>query len=222
MKNYFLIIFCAISLPIVSQEKSDVGASLGASYYMGDINPTKIFYSPQFSAGAVYRYNLNPRYVLKGELTYVELSGRDADFSDPYQQARNASFSAELYDIAAQFEFNFLPLKFDERKLSFSPFISTGLAAAIILSSNDKKTFNFVYPIALGFRMTIGKKWSTGIQWSFRKTFNDTNIDGIANPIPSLQKSSFINNDWYSFAGLFLTYKIFDFGIPCPAYENKF
>ena len=72
-------------------------------------------------------------------------------------------------------------------------------------------------------RVTIGKKWSTGVQWSFRKTFNDINIDGVNNsPLPPSMNSQLINNDWYSFAGLFITYKIFDFGITCPAYESKF
>jgi hypothetical protein len=210
-------------LPVLSQNKSDLGVSLGTSYYMGDINPSGLFYSPKFNAGIVYRYNFNPRYVFKGELNYVSLSGRDADFPDPFQKLRNMSFNTVLYDISPQFEFNFLPLKFSERKLSFSPFVSTGLALALILNSSNKKAAEFVFPFALGVRMTVGKKWSTGVQWSFRKTFSDINIDGVDNyPLPESMKSTFFNNDWYFFAGVFLTYKIFDFGIPCPAYESKF
>jgi hypothetical protein len=223
MKNIFILICIFFCLPVFAQNKSDLGVSVGTSYYMGDINPSRLFYSPKFNAGIIYRYNLNTRYVLKGELNYVALSGNDKDFSDPYQQSRNATFNSELYDITTQFEFNFLPLVFNERKMSFSPFVSTGLAAALTLNSSSKKTFEFVFPFALGVRVTVGKKWSTGLQWSFRKTFNDTNIDGIDNsPLPPSMKSYLINNDWYSFAGIFLTYKIFDFGIPCPAYESKF
>jgi len=223
MKNICFLLCSLFCLPVFTQNKSDLGISLGTAYYMGDINPSTLFYSPKINAGIVYRYNFNTRYVFKSELNYVALSANDKDFSDPYQQARNASFSSELYDISTQFEFNFLPLIFKERKISLSPFVSTGLAAALILNSSSKKSFEFVYPFALGIRVTLGKKWSTGVQWSFRKTFNDTNIDGVDNsPLPPSMNSSLINNDWYSFAGLFLTYKIFDFGIPCPAYESKF
>jgi hypothetical protein len=29
----------------------------------------------------------------------------------------------------------------------------------------------------------------------------------------------FHNKDWYSIVGVFITYKIFDWGLDCPAYE---
>ena len=82
MKNIFFALCILFCLPDYAQNKSDLGLSLGAAYYMGDINPSTIFYSPKIHAGIVYRYNFNPRYVLKGELNYVALSGNDADFSD--------------------------------------------------------------------------------------------------------------------------------------------
>ncbi len=220
--RYTFVVLCItlFSLPVISQNKSDLGVTLGTSFYFGDVNPSAVFYSPGLNAGITYRYNINPRHVLKFEINYVSLSARDIDFSDPYQQIRRHSFSSQLYDLAPQFEFNFLPLKFNERKVSFSPFVSTGLGAALILSSANQKSIEFVYPFAFGIRLTVGRKWSTGIQWNFRKTFNDLNIDGVVNPVPV--SSFLINNDWYHFAGVFVTYKIFDFGIPCPAYESKF
>jgi hypothetical protein len=223
MRHIFFVLCFIFCLPVISQDKSDLGISIGTSYYLGDINPSTLFYSPKFNAGIVYRYNLNPRYVLKCEFNYISLSGYDADFSDPYQVFRNRSFSSELYDISPQFEFNFLPLKFNERKIAFSPFVSTGMAVALILTSQNRKTVEFTYPFALGLRVAIGKKWSTGVQWCFRKTFNDLNIDGFENEsLPQSMRSSLFNNDWYYYTSVFLTYKIFDFGIPCPAYENKF
>ena len=78
--------------------------------------------------------------------------------------------------------------------------------------------------MAVGIKLSLGKKWSTGLEWDYRYTFNDT-LDGVPgplnNPVPSNSKSLFFNNDWYSYAGLFITYKVFDFPKECPAYDNN-
>lgn len=218
MKRIIIVFIFFISIPSYSQKESDLGFAIGTSYYMGDINPTIPFYSPSINLGVTYRYNLNKRYVVKGEINYLKLQGNGADFTNLYQKSLRA-FNANIYDLAVQFEFNFLPVKFTERKFSFSPFVSSGLAVAFILNSSYTKSVNFVFPAALGFRLTIGKKWSTGIQWNFRYMFRD-DLDGIENPINPSQRTAYFNNDWYSFAGIFLTYKVFDFGNECPAYET--
>lgn len=222
MKKTLIILALLSGISAYSQRKSDVGINFGASYYMGDLNPSIPFYSPQISGGINYRYNFNPRYVLKVEGNYLRLSANDADFSDLYQRVRNRSFSMKLYDFSSQFEFNFLPLKFAERKVSFSPFASAGIGGALALGSNYLNTFNYIFPFAIGGRVTLGKNWSVGLQWNFRKTFNDKLDNGVENLIEPSMRSIFNNNDWYSFAGLFVTYKIFDFKGECAAYQENF
>ncbi len=222
MRRLFVILCTLISLPVFSQNKSDLGVLIGGAFYLGNLNPAFIFYSPQVNAGITYRYNMNQRYVLKGEFNYMVLTANNPNYSDPNKNILwvNSSFKSELYDFAFQFEFNFLPLKFNERKMSFSPFVSTGIATSLNLESN-KKSYYLDLPFAVGIRATIGKKWSTGIQWNFRDSFSQK-LDGIPDPTPPPSNSSLNNNDWYSFAGFFITYKVFDFGMPCPAYEKKF
>jgi hypothetical protein len=214
------LVLAFYSVSIYSQRQSDLGLTIGTSYYKGDINPSQPFYSPGLNFGVTYRYNLNPRYVLKGEVNYLTLSASDADFTDAFQQRRMASFSSQLYDFAAQFEFNFLPLKFVARKVSFSPFVSSGIAGALVMGTGYSKTFSVAFPFAIGARATIGRKWSVGVNWNFRKLFNDK-LDGVENPYPSSMNSVLNNNDWYSFAGVFVTYKMFDFGGNCPAYQEN-
>ncbi len=181
---------------------------------MGDINPSTPFYSQGLNVGITYRYNLNERYVLKGEASYLQLSAKDGDFSDKFQQIRGAIFSSQLYDFAIQFEFNFLPLKFVERKISFSPFLSTGIGCY------DEQYVGFkpVLPAALGVRTALGRRWSIGLQWNMRKTFTDK-LDNVTNMIPTSSQTILNNNDWYFITGLFLTYKVFDFPKDCSAYK---
>jgi len=218
-KNLF---FSLLLFPwlIYAQKKSDVGISSGASYYLGDINPGRQFYSPHVFYGLVWRYNLNPRYVIKGTFTYIRVSATDADFTDPYQLIRRETFSTSLYDLGMQFEFNFLPYKFAERKIGLSPFVSAGVGVAYQLGVNLSKSINPVLPFTAGIKFSIYKRWSAGWEWSFRKTFND-NLDG--NPNRNIGSSSTLlhNNDWYSYSGLFVAYKIFDTVSDCPAYEKE-
>ena len=105
--------------------------------------------------------------------------------------------------------------------MSFSPFISSGLAGALVMGSSYSKTFSLALPFSLGARASIGRKWSVGISWNFRKLFNDK-LDGVENSFPASMGSPINNNDWYSHAGLFVTYKVFDFGNNCPAYQENF
>ena len=228
MRKALLLFFLSYPCLLFPQSKSDIGVLGGGTYYMGDINPSTPFYSPGYNFGVNYRYNINSRYVLKGEMNYLTLSANDANFTDSYQRARGMSFASKIIDYAAQFEFNFLPIKFVERKVFFSPFVSAGLGVAQVLNatglssigsigSSTPKTINFVVPFSLGARISLGEKWSVGFEWNMRKTFTD-NLDGVQNMIAPSMRSIFNNNDWYYFYGLFFTYKIFEFPGECPAY----
>jgi hypothetical protein len=218
--SIFILLF--ISSSVCAQRESDVGLIFGTSYYQGDINPNSRFYSPSFAAGITYRYNLNTRFVIKSEFNYLSVSATDADFTDDkFQTLRNLSFQSNIYDLSAQFEFNFLPLKFEKLKYSFSPFVSSGLAGAMVLRGKVDPLPRITLPLDIGIRTTIYRKWSVGVQWSFRKTFGDEKFDGVMNPFDNSMTSIFNNNDWYSFAGVFVTYKIFDMGGSCPAYTGE-
>lgn len=214
-KIFFLILF----LPTIlfSQRESDLGLTIGTAYYMGDINPITPFHSPKIDLGIIYRYNFNVRYVLKLEGNYMKLGASEANSIDAFQLSRNQSFEATVYDFAAQFEFNFLPLKFVGRKMGFSPFFSSGAAA----SFNERK-LSFVFPFAIGVKTTFGKNWSVGLQWNYRKMFNDK-LDNVENLVSSnVERSILHNNDWYSFANVFITYKLFNSNDECAAYEKDF
>ena len=71
-------------------------------------------------------------------------------------------------------------------------------------------------PFGVGVKVNFPSRISAGAEWSFRKSFNDR-IDGVENP--SGLHSLIHNNDWYSFLGIFITFKFFNFAAECPAYK---
>ena len=213
-----VVIVCSMFICFVgqAQKKADIGVFAGTSYYLGDINPAKQFYSPSFAVGALFRYNLNPRYSVRGSFYYGGLTGDDADFDNLFQSRRNASFSASVLDATLQFEFNFLPYNTIGKRFAYSTYVSGGLGVGFIANPLGF-TYQLVLPFGVGFKVNVAKRLSTGVEWGFRKTFYD-NLDGLENWVDPDYKGLFHNYDWYSIAGIFITYKIFEYKDDCPAY----
>lgn len=206
---------------VSAQRKSDIGIFAGTSYYMGDLNPSRHFYAPSFAAGPIYRYNIHTRSSVRVSGIYHRLTGNDPDFNN----SAGASFTADFVDLAASFEFNFLPYKTANRKLNYTLYTAAGLGYNLLLSADpstpEPASSHFTIPFSLGFKFNAGKRLSAGVEWSPRKTFKDSAIDGITN-IGELNSDFhlFGNNDWYTFAGVFVTYKIFNYREDCPTYDD--
>jgi opacity protein-like surface antigen len=215
------LLVLTLLVPAVSfaQKRANVGIFAGTSYYMGDINPNRHFYRPSFSFGMIYRYNLNTRYAIRANGYIADLSGNDLDFPErlnPDRPVSPANFQTSLLDLGLQVEFNFLPYTPNIGKWAYSPYISTGIAGALIMGSDADAVNTLSFPFGIGVKLNISSRLATGAEWSFRKTFTD-HLDGVVNPSGT---NSFVhNNDWYSFMGIFITYKFFNFAKTCPAYN---
>jgi len=172
----FLTSLTLIPCKVRSQRKSDIGIFTGISWYQGDINSYP-FYNPGFAAGPVYRYNFHPRTSVRLSAIMNNLRGNDLHFQDAIKQLRAASFNSTGIDLAASWEFNFLPYQTAFMKTKYTPYVSAGIGGHLILSS-DVNTFNyFTIPFGLGFKFNITKRLSGGIENTFRKTYQDK-IDG--------------------------------------------
>jgi hypothetical protein len=204
---------------IFAQRNANFGLIGGLSYYMGDINPSRHFYNPSYAIGAIYRINLNPRYAIRGNASYTTLSGSDLDFPDllhPDRPYEPVSFTTSLLDMNIQGEFNFIPFTPNIGRFNYTPYVSAGIGFSMALSTDAGAGHHLTFPFGIGAKLNISKKISTGIEWSFRKTFTDL-IDGQENPTGV--QSLIHNNDWYSYLGVFITYKFFNYATDCPAYQ---
>ena len=217
MKKILLVsFFICITLVSIAQHKADIGLFAGMSYYMGDINPKRYFYSPSPAFGGIYRYNINKRYALRFNAYYATIKGSDFDFPKNYHPDRpSVSFSTSLLDLGSNIEFNFLPYIPTVNRLDYSTYITAGLGYSLILGSTVNAKNTFTIPFGAGIKINISDRLSSGAELTFRKTFTDV-LDGIGGP---LEKSLIHNNDWYSFFGVFITYKFFKFAANCPAYN---
>lgn len=220
--RFFFILALSLFFPLAmfSQRKSDIGIFAGASYYMGDLNPSKYIYFPRYAIGPIYRYNFEPRNSVRVSAIYHKLSGNTLNYGEPFVESLNTSFDATFVDASANYEINFLPYKTANRKMTQSLYLSAGLGYHFVLASTvPVAKSHFTIPFGLGYKFNVAKKLSAGTEVSVRKIFTDSGIDGVTNIASEQNKSLFGNKDWYTFAGIFITYKIFNYREDCPAYD---
>ncbi|NOY36970.1 MAG: hypothetical protein GXO83_05285 [Chlorobi bacterium] len=201
----------------VAQKKviNDLGLAAGGAWYFGDLNPAVMFYSPSPAVGIFYRPNINKRYAVRTSFWFGGLRSNGNAFGDPLPPFNTASFQHSFIDLSVQFEFNFLPYSPHPRKVMYSPYVSAGAGYAMIFGATPAG--QFVLPFGLGFKLNISERIDGGVEWGFRKTFNDM-IDGSQNLIAPNDNSLLHNNDWYSIVGIFVSYKIFYNREKCAAY----
>jgi len=224
MKKLTVILFIsALSLSVTAQRNADYGVFGGVSSYLGDINPNRLFYSLLPAGGLFYRYNLHPRQSLRANFLVGGLQGSDTDFSNPYQTARDSSFSGLFGEGVVQFEFNFLPYSTQGRRWNYTPYIAAGVGVAYFNTDSpyNDSPIQPVFPFSAGFKVNIAKNLGLEVEYGFRKTFYD-NFDGLTENIDPQHKSKawLHNNDWYSFAGVAFTWKIYNKLVGCPAFND--
>jgi hypothetical protein len=212
---HWLLLFLMLSLSLSGQRNSDYGVFAGVSSYLGDINPNRLLYSPLPAGGIFYRYNFNPRQALRTNLFIGGLKANDLDFSNSFQKARAASFSGIVGEWALQFEFNFLPYSTEGKRWDFTPYFAAGAGIALV----NTVSFSYVpvIPFSFGFKVNVYKNVGLEAEYGFRKTFYD-NFDGVKDLVAPSDYSWIHNNDWYTFTGIAVTWKIYNKLAGCPAY----
>ena len=213
----WLLLLVVISLTLNGQRNSDYGVFGGVSSYIGDINPSRLLYSPLPAAGIFYRYNLHPRQSIRANLFIGGIRASDLDFNNDFQQARNASFSGVVGEWAMQFEFNFFPYATDGKRWNYTPYIAAG--AGISFINTQVFTYVPVIPFSMGFKVNVYKNLGIEAEYGFRKTFYD-NFDGLKDFVAAEDHGWIHNNDWYTFTGVSVTWKIYNNLAGCPAYND--
>jgi len=228
---FFITILFFLPSKSIAQRGFEIGPTAGGSYYMGDINMYKHFYSTNLNLGFFMKYHINQRVGVRLSGIATKLSAADKDFKSPFQQERDHSFETNLIEIASMVEVTFLPYEIgDIKRKSFTPYIHTGLAAYL---ASSEQGLNMAVPIGMGIKKNIRPRLVIGIEWTFKRTFSDglDNLIGedlkiydpaygtdITESNMNKQTGFLYNKDWYSFANLTISYTFKLGGLGCPAY----
>lgn len=215
-KLFFLLpLFLLFSSLCKSQERRDLGIQAGGSYYMGDYNQGTPLYQPSPSIGAIFRYNLNKYYSLRISANYGGLKGSYSSLNQ-YLPGSPGSFSKQLFESEGLCEINFMSFNTKHlKKDNFSPYVILGIGGAYVGGEIIPD-----FPFGVGVKYCPISRITVGWEWKLCKTFND-NIDGYQNVYDG-SKAIVHNNDWFSFVGLFITFRLYNKNDTCPVYKQKY
>jgi hypothetical protein len=231
MKRLTGILFLLFLVAVMyGQRNADYGIMGGVTSYLGDINPNRLLYSPRPAAGIFYRYNFHPRQSLRGNVIFGGLRGNDLAFNNDFQVARQATFTGSVFEVAAQYEFNFLPYSTMGKQWNYTPYFAAGIGGAYVnsrgasiaggvLVPNANSAFVPVIPFSIGFKINVHKNIGLEAEYGFRKTFYD-NFDGLKDLVAPSDYTWTHNNDWYTFTGVAVTWKFYSKLAGCPAYKD--
>jgi len=200
----FSILMTLFSITSYSQYRLEYGFSLGAANYLGEIGgkegtrrdfiaDMKMSKTRQAASGFI-RYKLHPNFYTKVELMYFRISGDDKLSTNPARNARNLSFTNDMFDLNLHGQFVFYEntdMGSDYRfKLAFRSYVGIGVGG---FYSNPKakydganvslrpletegvayKAMGLAIPATLGFHFTYRKKHRFGWELNWRTTFTD-------------------------------------------------
>ena len=227
-----LLIFLGLYSFAQEDSHAEVGLFAGGTYYIGELNPESQFInSPRPVFGVFFKKNLNKRYALNFNFNYGWIEAHDELAGHDFNEFRNLSFNTNIMDFSGLLEFNFFPYMIgDDQYPPLTPYIFGGLTVFRVVpevenhytnsSSKGSQLIAPAFPFGAGVKFDIVRNLGGTVQWGFRKTFTDE-FDGINDTYAFGYQKGFIqNNDWYSFAGLTLNYKILTKNDRCTGVIN--
>lgn len=202
MRKILIILLFISPLGLMAQYW-DMGVFLGGANYNGDLvdkGSILVAKETKFTYGFIARYNLSNRFSFKGSLYKGKISGSDNNAVENYSKkyTRNLSFRSSIMDISATVEFNILQYKTGHFKYKYAPYIFLGVG---YLKFNPQAFYEgkwinlqplgtegqgfplyndriyslsqIVIPFGVGWKQSLSRNISIGLELSARKTFTD-------------------------------------------------
>lgn len=215
-KTFFITLLLLCCISAISQSH-EIGFTIGASNYVGDIGKTQYISPRDFSFGGIYRLNRSKRHSYRFSVSHYNIQGDDSQSTDPRRNLRNYTFKNAINEVALGIEINFWDFNLHESEPQATPYIHIGLGVIgydrLVLENVEMKEngieSNMTIPISLGYKTRLSNKIILTFEVSGKYTFTD-NLDG-STPVKNGDfnfggEGGLLNNDWYMYSGVMLTY----------------
>jgi hypothetical protein len=213
------------------QQSVDIGFFGGSGTYFGDMTKTEWQKSINPAYGAFMRFNFNPRYGLRFNVFNSNIGAVGEFDSQKWNADPNYKywdFNKNVLDISLQFEFNFFKYIVGDKATPYSTYVFGGVGMQSYsydlqyIGQSSGSEITPTIPFGLGFKFNLSKRIGLGIEAGMRKTFSDKldNLDdplsyeitdNLSNVVSVTQvkyADQFHNNDWTSYLGVHLVYKL--------------
>jgi len=189
----------------VTQE-GEIGFSVGAAQYFGDLNPNPRFNTPNLAVSGFFRKNFNNYVALRvaGSYAYLAYSDRYNGYNE-FMYRRNLSFNTNIWELAVQGDFNFLQFIPGSDFHRYTPYITFGVGVfnydpyayfqgqKVYLRQlgtegqgsaayPDRKPYGSMavcFPFGVGFKYSLNQHVNVGFEVLYRFTTTDY-IDDVS------------------------------------------
>jgi hypothetical protein len=213
MKKQLLAIVFICVTSISWSQIHEIGIFIGGTNYVGDVGKTNYISPNNIGAGLIYKYNLNPRVALRGNVSLIPIQGDDAKASNQVRVNRNFNFKNTIKELAIGIEYNFFEYDMTSVNQAYTPYILLEIAGFMYDSVaseittgayNFKSKTSYSIPVGLGFKGRLADNIGFAIETRMSYTFED-DLDYTTNKVSSLNFGG-NSNDWYMFTGISLVY----------------
>lgn len=179
--------------------QGEIGLSVGAAHYFGDLNPDINFSKPKISAAAHFTKQFNNYVGIKVSATYAQMGFSDIYSKNQVQKTRNLSFNSDVWELSINGTFNFFKFHPAFEEFRYTPYIGIGIGVfsydpyAFLggqkyflrtigtegqgsnLYPNFKPYSNIAYclPLTIGFKYSLSRNLNVFTEFRYRFTSTD-------------------------------------------------
>lgn len=200
--NLFATICLALVVHASSAQNIEVGATLGAANYFGDLAPTPILLETKPAGGVFARINMSSTWAWNNSLMFAQISGNDQNVD--FNKARNLNFNTNIYEYASTIEFNYLKYGVGVLDNKFTSYLFAGIAVFGFnpqgkydgqwYNLRDFQTegvgyslYSFAVPFGIGLKWILNRNFNLECQFGFRKTYTDY-LDDVSKTYPDMSE----------------------------------
>lgn len=182
------------------RQEGEIGFSLGAAHYFGDLNTRAKVNRPKPVVGVFFRKQFGNYIGIRVGAHFTNVGYSDIyNTHNEYQNRRNLSFNSNLFELALQGDFNFFKFVPGDPDHSFTPYVTFGVGIfsydpyAFISGQKyflrplgtegqgsaaypDRKPYNtmaFSFPIGVGAKYALNDRMNIGVEIAHRFTTTD-------------------------------------------------
>lgn len=180
--------------------EGEVGFSLGAAHYFGDLNTRASLQRPKLAFGLFFRKQFNNYVGLRVSGHFAQLGYSDIYNTDnEFQLRRNLSFNTNIFELALQGDFNFFKFIPADPYYRFTPYATIGIGVfsydpyafyrgqkvylrplgtegqgnAAYPDRQPYGSMGIVLPFGLGAKYAINDRMNVGVEIAHRFTNTD-------------------------------------------------
>ena len=211
------LLLLVLPLQVMAQDddefRMEIGAGIGSSFYMGDVN-TKMYTNSRVAAGGLWRYLIDHYNAIKVTLSAGGIKGKATTAIDYYPVDPNSgttsptpsqySFSGTVLDLSCIYELNLLPYGYYGGYMGYkrvTPFFQLGVGMSY---GTKGKQAAFNLPVGFGVKYRLSRRINLALDWTMHFSTGDK-LDGYENP-HGIKSEGWKNKDSYCMTLLTLTY----------------